>query len=49
MNQYEMMTEEQRRLRTEWADLCDEKDNQSAIRLANLALWTAFTICDGGK
>ena len=33
----------------EWAERRAEKDNQSAIRLANMAIWTAFTICDAGK
>jgi hypothetical protein len=49
MNPYEMMTAEQWELRKSWAERREEKDNQSAIRLANLAMWAALCICDGGE
>lgn len=49
MNPYELLTEEQWRLRTEWAERRSENDNQAIIHLQNLALFTAFTICEGGK
>ena len=49
MNPYEVMTEEQWKLRNEWADRREERDIQAAIRLKNLAMWCAFTICEGGK
>ncbi len=49
MNPYELMTEDQWRLRMEWADRRAENDNQAVIRLSNMALWAALCICDGGK
>lgn len=49
MNQYELMTEEQWRLRTEWAERRAESDNQAIIRLSNLAIMASLCVCDGGK
>jgi hypothetical protein len=49
MNDEEKMTKEQWIMHKQWRERCDERDNQALIRLTNLALWTAFTICEGGK
>ena len=49
MNSDERMTRDQWIQREQWRERREERDNQTIIMLKNLAYWTAFTICDGGK
>lgn len=43
------MTREEWILHEQWRERRAERDNQAIIMLQNLALWTAFSIADGGK
>lgn len=49
MNSDEKMTRDQWIQHEQWRERWDERDNQTIIMLSNLALWTSFSICDGGK
>lgn len=49
MNSDEKMTRDQWIQHEQWRERREERDNQTIIMLKNLALWTAFLICEGGK
>lgn len=49
MDNEEKMTKEQWIMHEQWRERRDERDNQTIIMLNNLAMWTAFSISEGGK